>query len=72
MTTTQVLEAGQAQHSHWLIGPYDAATANCEVSRIPDFYKIEALAAFGTNICEVAALPVEPVVLMVAQSPARW
>ena len=70
MTTTQILEAGQAQRSHWLVGSYDAATCSSEVNRIADFYRVESLTAFGTGICEAVGLTIEPVVLVVASQSA--
>ena len=64
--TTKVHEIGAVRLSQWTTAPYEAAACSSEVNRTPDFYRVESLTAFGTGICEVAALTVEPVVLVVA------
>ena len=71
MTTTQGLEMQNTRHAHWLVASYEAATADSEVNRIADFYRVESLTAFGTGIFKVEAQPIEPVMLVVtSQSPA--
>jgi|GEM_PF-5264221 hypothetical protein len=36
-----------ASRSQWLLEPYGAPTSTSEVNRIPGFYCVEALTAFG-------------------------
>ena len=43
-----------ASFSQWLLEPYGAPTFTSEVNCIPDFYRIEALTAFGPPAASLA------------------
>jgi hypothetical protein len=43
-----------ASFSQWLLEPYGAPTSTSEVNCIPDFYRVEALTAFGASSAVMA------------------
>jgi hypothetical protein len=48
-----------ASNSQWLLEPYGAPSPTSEISGIPDFYRVEALTAFGRETSPPTPAPGE-------------